>query len=210
VRFTLVLGDDLQVPLYLPNRHEVASIAQRAELRNPNPDARLSISAKIAQPPTDWDRRTILSVPGIVWSVSSDTCATGRLSAPDNIAYDHDYREFVYRQPNTEAELAAIMSADSEEVFACYRFDGLSRWTHPAFGAWLEDLDVVLGYVRHTLDADPEPELRASRRRPLIGMSGHPAVSQALAGLPGPVLPVQLGRQPGQCLGHPFDIRSCR
>jgi hypothetical protein len=155
----LVPGDDLQVPLFLPNRDEVASLALRAELRNPNPQARLSISAKVAQAPTDWDRRTILSVPGIVWSVSSDTCATGRLSAPDNIAYDHDYREFVYRQPNNEAELAAIMSADSEEVFACYRFDGLSRWTHPAFGAWVEDLEVVVGYIRHTLGAAPEPEI---------------------------------------------------
>lgn len=157
-----VPGDDLRVPLYLPNRDEVASLALRADLRNPNPQARLAISAKIAQPPTDWDRRTILTVPGIVWSVSSDTCATGRLSAPGNVVYDHYYREFVYRQPTNEGELAAIMSADSEEVFACYRFDGLSRWTHAAFGAWVEDMDVVVGYVRDTLSADPEPEIAES------------------------------------------------
>lgn len=150
--------------LYLPNREEVASLALRAELRNPNPQARAHISAKVDQPPTDWDRRTILSVPGIVWSVSSDTCATGRLSAPDNIAYDHYYREFVYRQPRNDAELAAIMSADSEEVFACYRFDGLTRWTHAAFGAWVEDMDVVVGYTRDTLARDPEPEIAESLR----------------------------------------------
>lgn len=92
--------------------------------------------------------------------MSSDTCATGRLSAPDNVSYDHHYREFVYRQPTNESELAAVMSADSEEVFSCYRFDGLSRWTHDAMRAWMEDMDVVLGYVRDTLSADPDPEDR--------------------------------------------------
>ncbi len=71
----------------------------------------------------------------------------------------------MYRQPHNEAELAAIMSADSEEVFGCYRFDGLTRWTHAAFSAWVEDLDVVVGYARHTLSRDPEPEIAESLRR---------------------------------------------
>ena len=133
------------MPLYLPSRDEVASLALRAEPRNPNPQARLEITAKVAEPPTDWERRTILTVPGIVW-----------------VAYDHFYREFVYRQPCNETELAAIMSADSEEVFACYRFDGLTRWTYEAFQAWVGDMDVVVGYVRHTLVGDPEPEVAES------------------------------------------------
>jgi hypothetical protein len=148
------------VPPFLPSRDEVDSLARRADLRNPI--ARPEIRRKIAQPPTDWDERTILSVPGVIWSVSSDTCATGRLSAPDNIAYDHYWREFVFRQPRNEAELAAIMSADSEEVFSCYRFDGLTRWTYPAFGAWVQDMEVVVGYIRHTLGSNVEPELAQS------------------------------------------------
>ncbi len=137
----------------------------RAELRNPNPSTRMCIRAKIDEPPSDWDERAILTVPGIVWSVSSDTCATGRLSGADNIAYDHYWREFVFRQPRNEAELAAVMSADSEEVFACYRFDGLSRWTSRSVGAWAEDMDVVLGYVRCMLSTEPDSEVAIGLRQ---------------------------------------------
>jgi hypothetical protein len=137
----------------------VREIAAGAELRNTHPSARSWLLAKLDEPPNDWDERAILTVPGMVWSVSSDTCATGRLSAPDNVAYDHYWREFVFRQPRNEAELAAVMSADSEEVFACYRFDGMSRWTSRSVGAWMEDMDVLLGYVRNVLSTEGEANI---------------------------------------------------
>lgn len=53
------------------------------------------------------------------------------------------------------------MSADSEEVFACCRFDGLERWTSRSVAAWHEDIEVVLG-SRHALGKtgdDPELQL---------------------------------------------------
>lgn len=84
---------------------------------------------------------------------------TGRLSAPDNVAYDHYGREFVFRQPRNEGELAAVMSADSDEVMACYRFDGLSRWTSRSVIAWMEDMDVVLGYVRQVLSTEVDADI---------------------------------------------------
>jgi hypothetical protein len=133
-------------------------VALRADLRNPQPQAREEISAKVLRPPSDWESRTFLGVPGVVWSVSSDTCATGRLSAPDNVAYDHCHREFVFRQPRDERELAAVMSADSEEVYSCYRYDGLARWTPAAFDAWVQDMEVIVGYLRDALAKDLEPE----------------------------------------------------
>ena len=151
--------------LYVPSTDELRSIARHAELRNPNPMARQQVQDKVEQPPTDWDERAILTVPGMVWSVASDTCETGRLSAPDNIAYDHYGREFVFRQPRDETELAAIMSADSEEVFSCYRFDGLSRWTSKSVSAWAQDVEVVLGYVRYVLRTEPDSEILASLRQ---------------------------------------------
>lgn len=149
-------GHDRAVTLFLPRRSEVLSVAQRAELPS---SARAALRDKIKRPPDDWDERTILTVPGVVWTVSSDTCATGRLSAPENVAYDHLYREFVFRQPADAAELGAIMSADSEAVFACYRFDGLDRWTSRSVHAWMEDLDVVLGYVRHVLSTETDEKV---------------------------------------------------
>lgn len=84
---------------------------------------------------------------------------TGRTSAPDNVAYDDYGREFVFRQPANAAELAAIMSADSEEVFACYRFDGLERWTRLGVDAWLEDLNVVQGWIQFVESSCEESEI---------------------------------------------------
>jgi hypothetical protein len=79
---------------YFPDSAAVRAVALGAELRNPHPLARTWLLEKIDRPPTDWDQRAVLTVPGMVWTVSSDTCATGRLSAPDNVAYDDSYREF--------------------------------------------------------------------------------------------------------------------
>lgn len=153
--------DDVVTMPYLPDLATVRAVALEAELRNPHPLARSWLLEKIDRPPADWDERAVLTVPGVVWTVSSDTCATGRLSAPDNVAYDHYYREFVFRQPRDAAELSAVMSADSEEVFACYRFDGLDRWTSRSVAAWHEDSEVVLGYARHVLaESGDDPELQ--------------------------------------------------
>ncbi|MFW6865880.1 hypothetical protein ACOACQ_00745 [Nocardioides sp. CPCC 206347] len=147
------------MPAFLPDRATVREVAASAALGNTHPSARAGLEAKLEEPPGDWDERTVLTVPGLVWSVSGDTCMTGRLSAPDNIAYDHYGREFVFRQPRNETELAAVMSADSDEVMACYRFDGLSRWTSRSVMAWMEDMEVVLGYVRQVLSTEVDADI---------------------------------------------------
>ena len=151
--------------LYAPNDAEVRTVALAAQLRNSHPSARTWLLDKLDQPPSDWDERAILSVPGVVWTVSSDTCATGHLSAPDNVGYDHDYREFVFHQPRDASELAALMSADSEEIFACYRFDGLARWTSRSVAAWHEDLEVIRGYAQHVIETWPDAEAVSSLRQ---------------------------------------------
>lgn len=143
---------------FLPGGDEIRAIARRATLRNTNPAAKGWLMEKLERPPADWDARALLSVPGVVWTVSSDTCATGRLSAPNNVAYDHYWREFVFRQPRDEEELAAVMSADSEEVFSCYRFDGLDHWTRRSVGAWFEDSEVILGYIRNMIATTAQPD----------------------------------------------------
>ncbi len=151
--------------LYAPNDAEVRRVALEAQLRNSHPSARAWLLNKLDQPPGAWDERAILSVPGVVWTVSSDTCATGRLSAPENVGYDHNFREFVSRQPRDGSELAVIMSADSEEVFACYRFDGLARWTSRSVAAWCEDIEVLSGYARHAIETSNDAEAVSSLRQ---------------------------------------------
>ena len=122
---------------YFPDSATVRAVAVGADFA----------MGKIDDPPNDWSARSVLSVPGPVWTVSSDTCMTGRLNAPDNIAYDHFGREFVSLQPRDAKELEAVMSADSEEVFGCYRFDGLKRWTTPEVTAWTEDRHLLARYA---------------------------------------------------------------
>ncbi|WGX97263.1 hypothetical protein [Nocardioides sp. L-11A] len=146
---------------YFPDAATVRAVALKAELRNPNPSARDWLLEKIDRPPADWDERSFLTIPGVVWTASSDTCATGRLSAPDNVAHDNYYREFVFRQLGDAAQLGAVMSAESEEVFPCYRFDGLDRWTSRSVDAWHEDSHVAVGYARDVLaKTTDDPELQ--------------------------------------------------
>ena len=153
--------------LYAPGRQEIEAVAQRATLANFHVDAKGWLLDKVRRPVGDWDSRAFCTVPGLVWTVSSDTCMTGRPSAPANIAYDEFGREFVYRQPTNEAELAGVMSADSEEVFACYRFDGLERWTVGAFDAWLQDRSVITGWMEHCLTSEQDGEIRAGLKAAL-------------------------------------------
>lgn len=145
--------------LFAPSRREIAAVATRASLVNSNPDAKGWLLNKVKRPPSDWDSRAFLTVPGLVWTVDSDTCMTGRVEAPRNIAYDELGREFVFRQPIDEAELAAIMSADSNEIFACYRFDGLERWTKASVEAWLADRHVIAGWLSHRLTSETDSEM---------------------------------------------------
>ncbi len=150
--------------LYAPTRSEIVAVAKRAPLANTHTDARGWLLEKLRLPPDDWDSRTVFTTPGIVWAVGSDTCMTGRPNAPRNIAYDNYGREFVYRQPESAEELMGIMSADSEEAFSCYRFDGLERWTRSAFDAWFNTHDVVLGWICHLLSTESEAEIVGSLR----------------------------------------------
>jgi hypothetical protein len=129
------------VGFYFSDANEVRTVAEQAALSNPHTLAKQWLLDKLDTPSGDWDARLLLSVPGPVWTVASDTCETGRLEAPKNIAYDDLGREFVYRQPADPEELAAIMSADACEVFACYRFDGLRRWNRTSVS-----LDELLSY----------------------------------------------------------------
>jgi len=148
------------VETYWPDRAEVLAVAARARLANPHPDAQGWLQAKVREPPDDWELRAAYTIPGVVWTVESDTCMTGRPNAPRNIAYDNLGREFLYRQPTEEGELVAIMSADSEEVFACYRFDGLERWTVPALDTWRSVThDLVVGWIRDQRSRETDPEI---------------------------------------------------
>lgn len=118
------------------------------------------VASLIDKPPDDWDARGLLNVPGLVWITESDTCGTGRLEAPDNIAYDEFGAEFVFRQPRTEAELAQVMRAAWADPFDAYRFDGFARWTYASASAWFNQVHVVTGWLERMLTVSHPREIR--------------------------------------------------
>lgn len=84
-----------------------------------------------------WAEKHWLNVPGPFYTGETDTCWTGRQSAPRHVLYGGEYyNEFVYRQPKTRAEVECLLSAAEDDPFDGYACDGNSRWTPDAVRAW--------------------------------------------------------------------------
>ncbi|GAA2048472.1 hypothetical protein [Polymorphospora rubra] len=95
-----------------------------------------------------WDDLLWLNVPGPFWTGETDTCWTGRLHAPEHVLYGGEYfSEFVYRQPRTTAEVAALAEAAWDDPFGGYGCDGDDRWTPDAVRIWWRERDRVIQYV---------------------------------------------------------------
>ena len=139
--------------LFVPDRDTLARVASVADVLD-----------NLAGSSRDWERRQMLTPPGLIWSVASDTCMTGRMHAPLNIAYDEYGAEFVFRQPRDESELAALMKAARAETFDCYRFDGLERWTYNSAAAWHDTCHVIEGWLEHTVSSEDDAEIAAALR----------------------------------------------
>ena len=92
--------------------------------------------------------------PGPFYTGWTDTCWTGRPLAPNNVLYSGDgdsaCEEFVFCQPRDAAELAAVVAAAENEVYAGYACDGDQHWT-PASGPR------VVGRARRGVGMDLRP-----------------------------------------------------
>lgn len=61
---------------------------------------------------TKWAQKLWLNVPGPFYTGETDTCWTGRLSAPRHVLYGGPHlAEFVYRQPKTPEEVDCLVDA---------------------------------------------------------------------------------------------------
>ena len=84
-----------------------------------------------------WAEKHWLNVPGPFYTGETDTCWTGRMSAPRHVLYGGEYlNEFVYRQPRTKAEVECLLEAAGDDPFDGYACDGDARWTPAAVRAW--------------------------------------------------------------------------
>ncbi|MFJ8745823.1 ferredoxin [Embleya sp. NPDC127516] len=90
----------------------------------------------------------------------TDTCWTGRLSAPDHVLHGGEYfTEYLYRQPRSAAETALLVEAAECEVFGAYGCDGDTHWTPAAVRDWWRDRGRITRYLaqeHHDWADDPE------------------------------------------------------
>ncbi|MFG1665975.1 ferredoxin [Streptomyces sp. Y7] len=111
-----------------------------------DPVARLGRDREVFQ--GRWEDRLWLNVPGPFYGGETDTCRTGRLSAPHHVLYGGEYlTEYVYRQPRTRAETARLVEAADCDPFLGYGCDGDSRWTPGAVREWWSDRRRITHYL---------------------------------------------------------------
>lgn len=130
----------------------------------PKPAEVLALGLDAASGLGDFDCRKIVTPPGVVYTLLSDTGMTGRMFARDNIAYDNSGGEFVFRQPRTDAELRAIGRAQDVEVLGCYRFDGLQHWTARSAYSWWQHVGIVEGWLESVLRKGGHRDIRQGAR----------------------------------------------
>ncbi|WP_382304486.1 ferredoxin [Herbiconiux sp. UC225_62] len=84
-----------------------------------------------------WSDRNWRNVPGPIFGAITDSCWTGRIVAPDHIAYDDDTgAEFVIKQPTSVVELERVMIAAYSDPFQAYSADGDAHWTPETARQW--------------------------------------------------------------------------
>ncbi|GLY04062.1 hypothetical protein [Actinoplanes sp. NBRC 101535] len=95
-----------------------------------------------------WEDLLWLNVPGPFWTGETDNGWTGRMYAPGHVLYGGEhFTEFVFRQPRTTAEVAAVVAAAGDDPFGGYGCDGDDRWTPETVRAWWQDRDRAVEHV---------------------------------------------------------------
>jgi hypothetical protein len=105
-----------------------------------------------------WEERNWRNVPGPFYGAETDTCVCGPPAAPHNVLIDEWGQEFVWRQPQTVAELRAILDAACQDPFHGYGGDGDEHWTPELVIGWWDQRERVTEW----LESKDAPELRAS------------------------------------------------
>ncbi|MFJ2651185.1 ferredoxin [Streptomyces sp. NPDC087420] len=105
--------------------------------------------------------RLWLNVPGPFYDGATDTCWTGRVSAPDHVLYGGEYlTEYVYRQPKAPADTALLIEAADQDPLLGYGCDGDSRWTPEAVREWWSERGRVTCYLSDNRSAWDESEVK--------------------------------------------------
>jgi hypothetical protein len=83
-----------------------------------------------------WEQKNWLNVPGPIYAGLTDWSLIGRLEAPDNVLYDENGQEFIFRQPRNRWELSQVVHAAAIDPFGGYACDGNEHWNTELIRDW--------------------------------------------------------------------------
>jgi hypothetical protein len=100
-----------------------------------------------------WKEKHPFNFPGPFYTGESDTCCTGHIEAPDNVLYDANGQEYIFRQPGSYVEFIGTVNAAAVEVFDSYSCNGSDHWTHQRCKEWWQNKPALLKQLN-------DPEIR--------------------------------------------------
>jgi hypothetical protein len=127
-----------------------------------------------------WEERNWRNVPGPFYGALTDNCWTGRLVAPAHILYDDEEhsREFVYRQPRSDAEVRSVLLAAVNDPYSGYACGGNEHWTTETVRAWWSDRGRVQEWIGQAI-AHWSSSQRQDERKVIHGLRDY---AQYIAG----------------------------
>lgn len=94
-----------------------------------------------------WAARHPFNFPGPFYTGESDTCGTGIVEAPSNVANDDYCCEYVFKQPTNYYDFLCVLNAAAVEVIDSYSSNGNEHWTYEACREWWRGRAVVMRHL---------------------------------------------------------------
>ncbi|MBR7832116.1 hypothetical protein KDL01_02530 [Actinospica durhamensis] len=128
-----------------------------------------------------WEDRGWLNVPGPFYAGETDTGLNGQVYAPGLVLCGGEWgMEFVYRQPQTPAEVETLLRVAWDEPMGGYAWDGDAHWNEGSVRAWWAER----ARVREWIDG----EVRTRAKSPAhYDRESVPALRDFAAHLDGPL-----------------------
>lgn len=94
-----------------------------------------------------WFEKHPFNFPGPFYTGQSDSCGTGDIEAPDNVMYDSDVYEYIFKQPGSYEELLRVFDAAAVEVFDSYACNGNDYWTYSLCYEWWQGKNKLIAQL---------------------------------------------------------------
>jgi hypothetical protein len=91
-----------------------------------------------------WLEKHPFNFPGPFFTGQSDSCGTGDIEAPDNVLYDSNCYEYIFKQPSSFEELLCVFDAAAVEAFDSYACIGNNYWTYSICKEWWRGKDELI------------------------------------------------------------------